>query len=102
VVNPLARFAFRWGVPDPGDALLETVGRRSGRPQVTPVCDGLEADTFWLLSERGRRADWVQNIEAVGRMRRSAIELGVGRYEQCVWVAVGGILLHHRSDDLGR
>jgi hypothetical protein len=55
-VNPLARFAFRWGVPDPGDVLLETVGRRSGRPQVTPVCDGLEADTFWLLSERVRAA----------------------------------------------
>jgi len=33
VVNPLVRLAFRWGVADPGDALLETVGRRSGRPR---------------------------------------------------------------------
>jgi hypothetical protein len=26
VVNPLVRLAFRIGVPDPGDALLETTG----------------------------------------------------------------------------
>jgi deazaflavin-dependent oxidoreductase (nitroreductase family) len=69
VVNPLVRLAFRLGIPDPGDALLETIGRRSGRPRLTPVCDGLEGDTFWLLSERGRDADWVHNIEAHPHVR---------------------------------
>src|SRR4051794_16345504 len=69
VVNPLIRLAFRAGIPDPGDALLETTGRRTGKPRLTPVCDGLEGDTFWLLSQRGRDADWVRNIEADPRVR---------------------------------
>lgn len=69
VVNPLIRLAFRIGIPDPGDAVLETAGRRTGKPRRTPVCDGLEGDTFWLLSQRGRDADWVRNIEADPRVR---------------------------------
>jgi deazaflavin-dependent oxidoreductase (nitroreductase family) len=69
VVNPLIRLAFRLGIPDPGDALLETTGRRTGKPRLTPVCDGLEGETFWLLSQRGREADWVRNIEANPRVQ---------------------------------
>jgi deazaflavin-dependent oxidoreductase (nitroreductase family) len=69
VVNPLIRLAFRIGVPDPGDALLETTGRRTGKPRLTPVCDGLEGGAFWLLAQRGRDADWVRNIEADPRVR---------------------------------
>jgi deazaflavin-dependent oxidoreductase (nitroreductase family) len=69
VVNPLIRLAFRIGIPDPGDALLETTGRRTARPRLTPVCDGLQGDAFWLLSQRGREADWVRNIEANPRVR---------------------------------
>jgi deazaflavin-dependent oxidoreductase (nitroreductase family) len=69
VVNPLVRLAFRLGIPDPGDALLETTGRRTGEPRLTPVCDGLDGDTFWLLSQRGRAAPWVRNIETDPRVR---------------------------------
>jgi deazaflavin-dependent oxidoreductase (nitroreductase family) len=69
VVNPLIRLAFRIGVPDPGDALLETIGRHTGKPRLTPVCDGLEGDSFWLLSQRGRDADWVKDLEADPRVR---------------------------------
>jgi deazaflavin-dependent oxidoreductase (nitroreductase family) len=69
VVNPLIRLAFRLGIPDPGDALLETTGRHTGKPRLTPVCDGLEGETFWLLSQRGREADWVRNIEVNPRVR---------------------------------
>lgn len=69
VVNPLVRLAFRLGIPDPGDALLETIGRHTGHPRVTPVCDGLVGDTFWLIAERGRQANWVRNIEANARVR---------------------------------
>jgi hypothetical protein len=35
VVNPPVRLAWRLGVGRLGDALLETIGRRSGRPQLT-------------------------------------------------------------------
>jgi deazaflavin-dependent oxidoreductase (nitroreductase family) len=69
IVDPLVRLAFRLGIPDPGDALLETTGRHTGRPRSTPVCDGLEGETFWLLSQRGRDADWVRDIEADPRVR---------------------------------
>jgi deazaflavin-dependent oxidoreductase (nitroreductase family) len=69
LVNPLVKLAFRVGFPDPGDALLETIGRRTGEPRLTPVCDGLDGDTFWLLAQRGRASDWVRNIEMEPRVR---------------------------------
>jgi deazaflavin-dependent oxidoreductase (nitroreductase family) len=69
VVNPLDKFAFTLRTPPPGDALLETIGRRTGQPRVTPVCDCLEKDTFWIVAQRGHSADFVQNIEANPRVR---------------------------------
>jgi deazaflavin-dependent oxidoreductase (nitroreductase family) len=69
VIDPLDRLAFALRTPPPGDALLETTGRRTGRPRVTPVCDGLEGDTFWIIAQRGRDADYVRNIEADPRVR---------------------------------
>jgi deazaflavin-dependent oxidoreductase (nitroreductase family) len=58
--NPLMRLIagrFR-GAP----ALLETIGRTSGRRRQTPVGDGLKGDTFWVIAEHGRHSDWVRNI----------------------------------------
>ena len=55
VLNPLVRLAFRLGLPDPGDALLETRGRRTGQRRLTPVCDGQDGNIFWLLSQHGHR-----------------------------------------------
>jgi deazaflavin-dependent oxidoreductase (nitroreductase family) len=69
VIDPLDRLAFALRIPPPGDALLETTGRRTGRPRVTPVCDGLEGDTFWIVAQRGHDADYVRNIEANPRVR---------------------------------
>jgi deazaflavin-dependent oxidoreductase (nitroreductase family) len=69
VINPLDKAAFALGIPPPGDALLETTGRRTGRPRVTPVCDCLEGDTFWIVAQRGHRSDYVRNIEADPRVR---------------------------------
>ena len=69
VNNPLDRLAFAWRLPPPGDGLLETTGRRTGRGRVTPVCDCLEGDTFWVVAQRGRDADYVRNIEADPRVR---------------------------------
>ena len=69
VVNPIVLLAWDVGLPPPGDALLETTGRRTGQPRRTPVCDGLDGDTFWLVAQRGHGADWVRNIAANPRVR---------------------------------
>ena len=69
VNNPLDKLAFALRTPPPGDALLETTGRRTGQRRVTPVCDCLEGDTFWIVAQGGRGADYVQNIEADPRVR---------------------------------
>jgi deazaflavin-dependent oxidoreductase (nitroreductase family) len=69
VVNPIVMLAHNLGIPPPGDALLETTGRRTGRPRRTPVCDGLDGETFWLVAQRGLHADWVKNIQADPRVR---------------------------------
>ena len=69
VINPVVRLAWDLGLPIPGDALLETTGRRTGLRRRTPVCDGIEGETFWLVAQRGHDADWVRNIEANPRVR---------------------------------
>ena len=69
VINPVVRLAWDLGLPIPGDALLETTGRRTGLRRRTPVCDGLEGERFWLIAQRGRDADWVRNIEHNPRVR---------------------------------
>ena len=72
VINPLDKLAFALRIPPPGDALLETTGRRTGRPRVTPVCDGLQGDTFWIVAQQGHGADYVQNIQANSQVRVKA------------------------------
>ncbi|MGH3343636.1 MAG: nitroreductase/quinone reductase family protein [Carbonactinosporaceae bacterium] len=69
VANPVVRTALLRGWPMPGYALLETTGRKSGQPRSTPVGDGLDGDTFWIVAEHGRRAAYVRNIEATPRVR---------------------------------
>jgi deazaflavin-dependent oxidoreductase (nitroreductase family) len=69
VINPVVRLGWDLGLPIPGDALLETTGRRTRLPRRTPVCDGLEGETFWLIAQSGRDADWVRNIKANPRVR---------------------------------
>jgi deazaflavin-dependent oxidoreductase (nitroreductase family) len=67
--NPVVRTALERGVRIPGYAVLETVGRKSGQPRRTPVGDGLDGDTFWIVSEHGPRAAYVRNLEANPRVR---------------------------------
>jgi deazaflavin-dependent oxidoreductase (nitroreductase family) len=69
VVNPVLKVAWELGLGPPGDALLETTGRRTGEPRRTPICDGLDGETFWLVAQQGRSADWVRNLEANPRVR---------------------------------
>jgi len=69
VVNPVVRAAARLGLPLPGVVILETRGRRSGKPRRIPVGRALEGDTLWIVAEHGRRASYVRNIEADPRVR---------------------------------
>lgn len=69
VINPLDKLAFALRIPPRGDALLETIGRRTAQPRITPVCDGTDGDTFWIVAQHGRSADYIRNIEANPRVR---------------------------------
>ncbi len=62
--NRLTRFGLRHGLAPKAFALLETVGRRSGSPRHTPVGNGLDGDTFWLIAAHGDQADYVRNLIA--------------------------------------
>jgi deazaflavin-dependent oxidoreductase (nitroreductase family) len=69
VVNPLVRWLLERGLAGRSVALLETTGRRSGEARRTPVGNGLRGDVFWIVTEHGRRAAYVRNIEANPRVR---------------------------------
>lgn len=36
----------------------------NGRPRRTPVTNGLDGQTFWIVSEHGRRSAYVRSIES--------------------------------------
>jgi deazaflavin-dependent oxidoreductase (nitroreductase family) len=74
VVNPLFRAALRLGIAPRAFALIETTGRRSGQPRLTPVGNGLDGDVFWLVSEHGRGCDYVKNLIA-----NPSVRVKVGR-----------------------
>lgn len=78
VINPVIRTALRVGVLPRAFALLETTGRRSGVRRLTPVGNGLDGDTFWLVSEHSDRADYVKNLIADPHVR-----VKVGRLWRC-------------------
>jgi deazaflavin-dependent oxidoreductase (nitroreductase family) len=69
LLNPPIKAGLRVGLAPPGYALLETTGRKSGQPRRTPVGNGLEGSTFWIVTEHGRRAGYVRNLEADPRVR---------------------------------
>jgi deazaflavin-dependent oxidoreductase (nitroreductase family) len=67
--NPLVLAAARAGLPTPSVVILETTGRRSGEPRRVPVTRLLEGDTLWIVTEHGRKAGYVRNIESDPRVR---------------------------------
>jgi deazaflavin-dependent oxidoreductase (nitroreductase family) len=67
--NPVVKWAVEHGVAPPTYAILETTGRKSGQRRRTPVGNGLDGDTFWIVAEHGRRAGYVRNIQADPRVR---------------------------------
>ena len=62
IVSRVAGYVPMW-------SLLETTGRKSGLPRRNPVGNGLDGDTFWIVSEHGHSAGYVRNIEANPRVR---------------------------------
>ncbi|HEX8645646.1 MAG TPA: nitroreductase/quinone reductase family protein [Thermoleophilaceae bacterium] len=69
VWNPAIRLMLERGIAPRSVALLETTGRKSGQPRRTPVGNGLRGDHFWIVTEHGRRAAYVRNIQADPRVR---------------------------------
>jgi deazaflavin-dependent oxidoreductase (nitroreductase family) len=69
LLNPPVRVLFGLGLVPPTHVLLETTGRRTGRPRQNPVGNGLDGDTLWIVAEHGRRAGYVRNLEADPRVR---------------------------------
>lgn len=88
-VNPIVLFLIRSGIPIPGVGRntvlsLSTVGRKTGRPRVTPMgYVRIDDDTVWVVSEHGARSDWYRNarkagsvqVQAGGRTRRATVRL---------------------------
>lgn len=68
IVKPIVTFAIRARLVR-GWSLLETTGRRTGLPRRTPVGNGLQGDTFWIVAAHGRNAGYVRNIVAERRVR---------------------------------
>lgn len=68
-VNPFVVAAIDRGFAPPTYALVETVGRRTGRRRLVPVANGLDGDTFWLIAGLGENANYVRNIRANPRVR---------------------------------
>jgi deazaflavin-dependent oxidoreductase (nitroreductase family) len=56
VVNPVAR-----RLPL---TMIETIGRKTGRPRRTPVGGRLLDNQFWIVSEHGEHSQYVRNIKA--------------------------------------
>jgi deazaflavin-dependent oxidoreductase (nitroreductase family) len=69
LVNPIVRRLLEHGLAPRTHALLETTGRKSGLPRRVPVGNGLRGDQFWVVTEHGRAADYVKNIEKDPRVR---------------------------------
>lgn len=69
VLNPPIRLLFALGIAPPGYALLETTGRKSGKPRRTPVGNGRIGRQFWIVAEHGIKAGYVLNMRHNPRVR---------------------------------
>ena len=65
-INPVARLVAG---TFPGWVLLETTGRRTGKPRRTPLGGTSDGDTFWVVSEQGGHANYVRNLQANADVR---------------------------------
>ncbi len=80
LVNPIVRRLVFAGKLGATYAVLETAGRRTGLARRTPVANGLQGDTFWLISAHGPHARYFQNLLADPRVR-----VGLAKDGQLRW-----------------
>jgi deazaflavin-dependent oxidoreductase (nitroreductase family) len=69
VLNPPIKGLFAMGVAPPGYALLETTGRKTGKPRRTPVGAARVGNRFWIVAEHGMKAGYVRNLVRHPRVR---------------------------------
>jgi deazaflavin-dependent oxidoreductase (nitroreductase family) len=67
--NPPVKCVFAIGLAAPGRVLLETTGRKTGKPRRIPVGIGLVGRQFWIVAEHGQNAAYVRNIISNPRVR---------------------------------
>lgn len=91
IFNPVARSLA--GIA-PWWVVLETTGRRTGRPRHAPLARGpLEGNTAWVIAVHGRHSGFVRNIEADPYVRlriRGRWRAGVASVEPIDPSIVGG------------
>lgn len=92
VLNPLFRGLFALGLNPLGLAILETRGRTSGEPRRTPVGNGRQGSTFYVISEHGLKSNYVRNLQQDPRVR---VRLRIGLHYR--WVT--GIATVLTDDD---
>ncbi|HKN94704.1 MAG TPA: nitroreductase/quinone reductase family protein [Thermoleophilaceae bacterium] len=80
LVNPIVRRLVFAGKLGSTYAVLETTGRRTGLARRIPVANGLQGDTFWLISAHGPHARYFQNLVAEPRVRVGLVEDGELRW----------------------
>lgn len=80
LLNPPIKIVFAIGLAVPGYALLETIGRKTGKPRRTPVGDGRVGEQFWLVAEHGMKAGYVRNIARNSSVRLQLCDGWMGRW----------------------
>src|SRR5690349_10717932 len=68
LLNPPVK-ALTWLGLSPRHALVETVGRKTGKRRRTVVGYTRDGATLWVVAEQGRHAGYVRNIEANRNVR---------------------------------
>ena len=68
-LNPPIKLMLAIGMAPPGYALLQTIGRKSGKARRTPVGNGRVGKEFWIVAEHGSEAGYVRNVESNPRVR---------------------------------
>lgn len=66
IANPVGRRVARYLN---SQAVLETTGRKSGQPRTTPIGGRQVGLSYWIVSEFGRKSQYVRNIEANPHVR---------------------------------
>jgi len=75
ILNQPIKLLFALEIAPPGYTLLETIGRKTGKPRRTPVGDGRVGDRVWIVAEHGNKAGYIRNITSNPHVR---VKLRVG------------------------